>query len=100
MNNITTVIIEGDTAAFTCEAVGYPPPKIVWSKTNGALSDRVSVSDSVSVPTGSGNVTSVSVTLTITNASREETGLYQCTASNSVGNDTRTVSGEYCLVYI
>ena len=46
------------------------------------------MSDSVSVLTGNGNVTRVSVNLTITNAYREDTGVYICSANNSVGTDT------------
>ena len=97
LNNTRRVITEGDDSTITCTAIGYPPPTIVWSRTSGG---EVSVSDSVSVPTGNGNVTSVSVNLTLTNASREETGLYQCYANNSVGSNTRnttvTVQCEYC----
>jgi len=96
VSNTSTIITEGDTITITCEALGYPLPTIVWSKTNGTLSDRVSVSDNV--PIGNGNETSVSVNLTLTNVSREDTGLYQCTASNSVGNDIRTVSGKYIII--
>ena len=87
-----TIILEKNTTTITCEALGYPPPIIVWSRTNGTLSDRVSVSDSVSIPTGYGNVTRVSINLTITNASREDTGVYMCSANNSVGSDNRNVS--------
>ena len=87
-----TIVRERHTTTVTCEALGYPPPTIVWSGTNGTLSDGVSVSDSVSVPTGSGNVTRVSVNLTITNASREDTGVYMCSANNSIGSDNRTGS--------
>ena len=76
---------------IACEALGYPPPSVVWSRSNGTLSDRVSVSDSVSVPTGYGNVTRVSVNLTITNASREDTGVYMCSANNSVGNNSKSI---------
>ena len=64
----------------------------MWSRTNGTLSDRVSVSDNTSVLIGNGNVVSVSVNLTLTNANREDTGLYECSASNSVGNDVRNTS--------
>ena len=92
MNSTITVITEGDTTTITCEAIGYPPPTTEWSRTNGTLSDRVSVSDSVSAPTGNGNVTSVSVNLTLINANREDTGLYECSASNSVGSDNRNIS--------
>ena len=76
---------------ITCEALGYPPPKIVWSRTNGTLNDRVSVSDSVSVLTRNGNVTRVSVNLTITNASREDTGVYTCSANNNIGSDNKSI---------
>ena len=87
-----TIIREGSTTTITCEAFGYPPPTVVWNRINGILSDRVSVSDSVSVPTGYGNVTRVSVNLTITNASREDTGVYTCSANNSIGSDSSNVS--------
>ena len=89
LNNAT--IREENTTTITCEALGYPPPTVVWGRTNGILSDRVSVSDSVSVPTGYGNVTRVSVNLTITNASREDTGVYMCSANNSVGSDNKNI---------
>ena len=90
MNN--TTIREGNTTTITCEALGYPPPTVVWNRTNGTLSNGVLMSDSVSVPTGYGNVTRVSVNLTITNASREDTGVYMCSANNSVGSDNRDTS--------
>ena len=87
-----TIILERNGATITCEALGYPPPIIVWSRLDGILSDRVSLSDSVSVPTGYGNVTRVSVNLTITNASREDTGEYMCSANNSIGSEENNVS--------
>ena len=87
-----TIVREGNTTTIICEALGYPPPTVVWSRINGILSDRVSVSESVSVPTGNGNVTRVSVNLTITNTSREDTGVYTCSANNSIGSDSRNVN--------
>ena len=50
------------------------------------------MSDSVSVPTGYGNVTRVSVNLTIAIASREDTGAYMCSANNSVGSDIKSIN--------
>ena len=50
------------------------------------------MSDSTSVSAGNGIVTRVSVNLTITNASREDTGVYTCLANNSVGSDNRSVN--------
>ena len=90
LNN--TLVREGNTTTITCEASGYPPPIVVWNRIDGNLSDRVSVSDSVSVPTGNGNVTRVSVNLTITNAYREDTGVYTCSANNSIGSDSRSIN--------
>ena len=86
------IVREGNATTITCEAFGYPPPTVVWNRINGILSDRVSVSDSVSVPTRYGNVTRVSVNLTIINASREDTGVYTCSANNSIGSDSSNVS--------
>ena len=89
---INTIVREGNTTTITCEAFGYPPPMIVWSKINGILSDRVSVSENVSVLTGNGNVTRVSVNLTLTNVNREDTGMYSCVAANYIGSDDKNVS--------
>ena len=50
------------------------------------------MNDSVSVPNGYGNITIVSVNLTITSASREDTGIYTCFANNTVGTDERNVN--------
>ena len=94
------VLIERNATTITCEAIGYPPPTVQWDRTDGTLSDRVSVSGSISVPTGYGNVTRVSVNLTITNVSREDTGVYMCSANNSVGDDiinaSITVQCKFC----
>ena len=86
-SNVT--VVEGNTTTITCEAIGYPPPTIIWNIINQTLSDGVSGSDSVSAPTGNGNVTRVSVNLTITNASREDTGMYTCSANNSIGSNIK-----------
>ena len=89
----STIVGEGNTTTITCEALGYPPPIVVWSRTNGTLSDnRVLVNDSISVPTEYGNVTRVSLNLTIKNASREDTGVYMCSANNSVGSDNKSIN--------
>ena len=94
------VLIERNTTTITCEAIGYPPPTVQWDRIDGTLSNRVSVSDSISVPMVYGNVTRVSVNLTITNASREDTGVYMCSANNSVGEDivnaSITVQCKFC----
>ena len=88
----STTVREGNTTTITCEAFGYPPPTVVWNRINGSLSNRVSVSNSVIASAGNGNVTRVSVNLTITNASREDTGVYTCSANNSIGSDNSDVN--------
>ena len=88
----SVIINETKTTTIQCEAIGYPPPTVIWSRLDGNLSDRVLVSDSVSVPTGYGNVTRVSVNLIITNAIREDTGEYICSANNSIGDNDKNVS--------
>ena len=87
-----TIVKERNSVTINCTALGYPAPLITWSGPNAVLSDRVSVSDSVSVAIGYGNVTRVSVNLTITNASREDTGAYTCSANNSIGSDSSNVN--------
>ena len=94
----SVTVEEGSSTTITCEAIGYPAPSITWSRNNGALNARVSVSDSVSVPTGYGNVTRVSVNLTITNIFREDRGGYMCFANNSIGVDSEIITIESKLL--
>ena len=98
------VVIERNTTMITCEAFGYPPPTVVWGTIIGALSERVSVSNSISIPTRNGNITRVSVNLTITNTSREDTGVYTCFANNSIGSDSIntsiTVQCKYVIYFL
>ena len=86
-----TIVRERNITTIICEAFGYPPPTVVWNRINGKLSNRVSVSG-ISIPTKYGNVTRVSVNLTITNASREDTGVYTCSGNNSIGSDSKNFS--------
>ena len=89
ITNITVIdnIIEGNNITITCEATGIPLPTIVWT-----FSGRVLMSDSVNTTTGNGDVLRVTETLTIMNVSREHTGVYTCSANNSVGSDNSNIS--------
>ena len=96
-----TIVGEGNATIITCEALGYPPPTVVWNKLDGNFSDRVSMSDSVSASAGYGNITRVSVNLTIINASREDTGEYMCSANNSIGSDDENmIIIVHCKLYV
>ena len=78
----TEYIKEGNSITFICIGVGYPPPLVQWRKLNGLLlSDRVSTTNT-SMSTNEGNVTRVTVDLTFSEAYRDDTGVYDCSASN------------------
>ena len=82
-------ITEGSNASITCTATGYPAPTIVWQNSDGSsLSNNRLVSGSpVNISsTGVGNVTSVSVELMVIGAMRVDTGMYICSANNSVSS--------------
>ena len=88
----TAVTEEGNEITITCEAVSNEDSlqTVMWSRIDGSFSDRVSVSDSVSV-TGIGNISRTIVSLTITNPSREDTGVYRCFANNNISSGSKDV---------
>ena len=87
MNDTAIEVNEGTNITLTCEAIGDPMPSLMWIRTTEGFSNRGSM-DNRTVLTEND---SVSVNLTIRNATREDTGEYVCTANNCVGNDSRSV---------
>ena len=88
-------ITEGSNGSITCTATGYPVPTVVWQNSDGSsLSNNRLVSGSpVNISsTGVGNVTSVSVELMVIGAMRVDTGMYRCSANNSVNSTTRNIT--------
>jgi len=55
------------------------------------LSEKTSIINTT-MSTNIGNITEVTVNLTITNVSREDTGYYTCTATNLLGDDIMNFS--------
>jgi len=84
----TNYIKEGENIALRCIGVGHPPPLVQWRKLNGSLSDRVSITN-MSMSTNEGNVTRVTVDLMLTRGSREDTGVYECSANNLLNTAKR-----------
>ena len=88
-------ITEGSNGSITCTTTGYPVPTVVWQNSDGSsLSNNRLVSGSpVNISsTGIGNVTSVSVELMVIGAMRVDTGMYRCSANNSVSSTTRNIN--------
>ena len=99
--NITTpmegqqfIINEGSNGSITCTATGYPVPTVVWQNSvESSLSNNRLVSGSpVISSTGVGNVTSVSIELMVIGAMRVDTGMYRCSANNSVSSTTSNIN--------
>ena len=85
---------EGSNGSIICTATGYPVPTVVWQNSDGSsLSNNRLVSGSpVISSTGVGNVSSVSVELMVIGAMRVDTGMYRCSANNSVSSTTRNIN--------
>jgi len=82
-------ITEGSNRSIRCTAIGYPAPTVVWQNSDGSSlssNSRLVSGDPVISPTGIGNMTSVSVELMVIGAMRVDTGMYRCSANNSLGD--------------
>ena len=74
--------------AIACQAVGEPVPDISWYF-NDVM---INVSDSNSkymIMSRSLNITATENTLTVYNVTSSDVGVYNCTAANILGSDTR-----------
>ena len=83
-----------DGSITTCTAIGYPVLTVEWQNSDGSSlsNSRLMSGSPVNMPTGVDNVTSVSVELMVIGAMRVDTGMYRCSANNSVRNTTRNIS--------
>ena len=79
------IVTEG--ANITCTATGYPVPNILWLNDNRTVVDEDRLVGVMAE--GVGNLSVVSVSLIIR---RNDSGLYTCVASNSVGNDSHIIN--------
>ena len=85
-------ITEGNNGSITCTATGYPVPTVVWQNSDGSSlsNDRLVSGSPVISSTDVSNVTSVSVELMVIGAMRVDTGMYRCSANNTVNSITTT----------
>jgi len=88
-------ITEESNRSIRCTATGYPTPTVVWQNSDGSSlnsNSRLVSCNQVISSTGVGNVTNVSVELMVIGAMRVNTGMYRCSASNSVSITTRNIN--------
>ena len=88
------IITEGHNGSIMCTAEGYPVPTVVWQNSDGSsLNNNRLVSGSpVNMSAGVGNVSSVSVELMVIGAMTVDSGMYRCSANNSVSSTTRNIT--------
>ena len=88
-------ITEGSNGSITCTATGYPVPTVAWQNSDGSSLNNnrlVSGSPMNISSTGVGNVSNVSVELMVIGAMRVDSGMYRCSADNSVGSTIRSIN--------
>ena len=87
-------ITEGSSGSITCTATGYPVPTVVWQNSDGNImnNSRLVSGDPMTMPTGNGNESSVSVELMVIGAMRVDSGMYRCSVNNIVNSTTRNIT--------
>ena len=70
---------EGDELTLQCTASGNPIPNVTWTKDDNDVELASTVQTAVS-------------TLIISSVTREDSGVYKCTATNAAGAGSNTLS--------
>ena len=81
----TQNVTAGQSFVLTCSATGYPVPSIEWTL-NGTINIINYPVTIITIVEGLRSNTSV---LAVSNAMIDNTGIYQCIATNVVNNDTQ-----------
>ena len=87
-------IKEEKNLSITCTATGYPAPRVFWQGTlsHGGFNSIIKYAYGDPMPTGDGNVTSVSVTLMMMRPIKNDTGIYRCKATNQLRTTILTIN--------
>lgn len=86
-------IIVKENLSVTCTAKGYPPPDVYWKRNIRYGGGRIYASVNRQMQsTGVGNETSVSETLMIIGATKEDAGIYRCVAYNKVDSTILSIT--------
>ena len=82
----TQNVTAGQSFTLTCNATGNPVPNIEWTLNGASIGIRNSSETTIKVIEGLSSNTSV---LEFSNATINDTGIYQCIATNVASNDTQ-----------
>ena len=85
----TQNVTAGLSFTLTCNATGYPIPSIEWTLNGTSYTIRNSSVTTITVTEGLRSNTS---DITVTNAMTDDTGVYECIATNRVGTDMQNAT--------
>ena len=85
----TQNVTAGQSFTLTCNATGYPVPSIEWTLNGTSYVIKNSSATTVNATEELSFIVSV---LEVSNAMINDTGMYQCKATNVVNNDTQNAN--------
>ena len=85
----TQNVTAGSSFTLTCNATGYPVPSIEWTLNETSYIIRDSSVTTITVTEGLRSNTS---DITVTNAMTDDTGVYECIATNRVDTDMQNAT--------
>jgi len=77
---------EGETITIECEAIGVPPPLIVWRLNWGRIGDPPRITTTIETTSDRPGVFTTHSVLTITQSRESDEGAYTCEALNAKGS--------------
>ena len=85
----TQNVTAGSSFMLVCNATGYPVPSIEWTLNGTSYTIRDSSVTTITVTEGLRSNTS---DITVTNAMTNDTGVYECIATNRVDTDMQNAT--------